>query len=158
MLKSPALPNLFQNVTAMTFPNFHWFSGITGNRHTNPYLVLASNLPALTSVSFTLATASITTSAWGERQQIILEGTNMELSKARRVLTVEHVVAKYDIRAFLHCPSLARIRLEYVVSNIMAPHVNSEDSMRCVMGVRDLLRTGFRQQGRAVDVEIKLVS
>jgi hypothetical protein len=24
--------------------------------------------------------------------------------------------------------------------------------------VRDLLRTGFRQQGRAVDVEIKLVS
>jgi hypothetical protein len=152
------LPDLYRNVTKANLSGFHWFSGISGNRHTNPFLVLASNLPALTSVSFTLATASITTSAWGERRQIELEGTNMELSKKRRVLSVEQVVAKYDIRAFLHCRALVRIRLEYVVSALMSPHVSSEDAMRCVKGVRDLLKDDFRQKGQAVDAEIKLVS
>jgi hypothetical protein len=159
MLKSPSLPNLFQNITKMSMPNFHWFSGITADRHTNPYLVMASHLPELQEVSFTLATGSITTSMWGEMKQIALENEGkMHLSKARKVLDVQDVVARYDIRAFLQCRSLVRVRLEYVVSEIMAPHVNATDAMRCMHGVRDILEYGFRQQGQAVDVEIRVVS
>jgi hypothetical protein len=158
MLSSGQLPNLFKHVTKVNMSGFHWFSGITEQRHRNPYLMMAVHLPALAEVSFTLGTASVTTSKWNEHKMIDLE-RNGEYDKAkeRKALSVRDVAARYDLRTFLQCRSLTRICLEYIVSNMMSVHVDTAAVMHTVNGVRDLLQNGFAQQGQAVNVEMRVV-
>jgi hypothetical protein len=69
MLVSNQLPYVYHHITKIAYPQFFWFSGVAHNRRHNPYLQVASGLPELRELTFTLHTAGITTSAFGERQR-----------------------------------------------------------------------------------------
>jgi hypothetical protein len=156
MFASSQLPGLYQNVTKVNMSGFHWFSGITSDRKASPFVTMATQLPSLTEISFTLATASITVSPWTEKKMLELETTDMHLARARRVLPAARVIAKYDIGGFLKCTSLARIRLDYVVSDIMTPHTDAAEATSTMRGIRDWLMKEFGKKGQTVEVVIQL--
>jgi len=146
MLQSPLLPGLHANITKLDLSGFHWFSGITDNRHANPYLTLASHLPLLSELAFTLHTASITASMWGEMQMVELEATDPVRAKARRVLSLRDVCAKYGLAALFKCSELKRIRIVYIKSDIVTANTPMVDPEKLIAAVRDWLTVEFAKR------------
>lgn len=152
MLRSQALPGFPHSITRLDMPGFHWFSGITDNRTANPYLVLASHLPDLQEVSFTMHTASITTSMWGERQMIELEATDLVDSQARRVLSLRDICAKYGLDMIFRCSKLRRIRLVYIKSDMVTANTQTMDPENLIIAIRNWLASEFLAQQQHVSV------
>lgn len=97
MLQS--LPDIDKNILKVDMNGFHWFSGITDNRDSNPFLALASNLPKLQEMAFTLHTSTVTDSRFGERQLLELEQTDPERSKEGRTRSVLNVVSRFGMES-----------------------------------------------------------
>jgi hypothetical protein len=137
---------------------FHWFSGINDNRKSNPFLVLASNLPSLTEISFTLHTSTITDSRWGERQLLELERTNPNQAKERRVRTVAEVVGRYGLGLIFSSRALEHVRLVYIKSEMVTATIVEGNPELMLANVKDWLLQGFREQGQQVVVELSLAA
>jgi len=156
MLQSPLLPGLHANITKLDMSGFHWFSGIIDNRQANPYLTLASHLPLLSDVALTLHTASITASMWGERRMVELEATDPVRAKARRVLSLRDVCAKYGLVALFECNELKRIRIVYIKSDIVTATTPTMNPEKLIVAIRDWLVVEFRKRRRQQQVFVTI--
>ncbi|KAI0586071.1 hypothetical protein Alg130_04452, partial [Pyrenophora tritici-repentis] len=114
LLQSPDIPGLHENIVKLELTGFHWFSGVTGSRRSNLFLDLASMLPSLREVTFTMHIGSITASMWGDRQMIELEATDPVCARERRVLSLRHVCTKYGLERIFRCTNLQHIRIVYI--------------------------------------------
>ncbi|KAF2846112.1 hypothetical protein T440DRAFT_482832 [Plenodomus tracheiphilus IPT5] len=61
MLRSLQLHQVHRAITKVSFPGFHWFSGISEDREDNPFLKSTTNLPQLTDTpcQFTLPASTL---------------------------------------------------------------------------------------------------
>ncbi|CAN9420677.1 unnamed protein product [Alternaria alternata] len=156
MLK--ALPDIVDNILKVDMKGFHCFSGVSGNHKSNPFMILASNLPSLREMSFTLHTSAITDSMWGERQLLELERTRPDKAKERRVRTVAEVVGRYDMAQIFNSRALEHIRLVYIKSKMITPFI-VQGTPEVVLGnIRKWLMQGFKEHGREVVVELSLAA
>jgi hypothetical protein len=156
MLK--ALPDIVDNILKVDMNGFHWFSGVSGNRKSNPLMILASNLLSLREMSFTLHTSAITDSMWGERQLLELERTRPDKAKERRLRTVAEVVGRYDMAQIFNSRALEHIRLVYIKSEMITPFI-VQGTPEVVLGnIRKWLMQGFKEHGREVVVELSLAA
>jgi hypothetical protein len=156
MLK--VLPNVSKNVLQIDINGFHWFSGISQNRTKNPYLVLASQLKELKAMAFTLHTAAVTDSLFGERFLLELERTDPERAKQRRVRSVMDVTSRYGMGLMLDNKALERIRLVYIKSDMVAAYTVQGDPEDVLVKIGDWLVEGFRKQGQEVTVQLSRAS
>jgi hypothetical protein len=154
MLK--ALPDLANNILKIDMNGFHWFSGVSDNRKSNPFIVLASNLPSLREMSFTLHTSTITDSMWGERQLLELERTNPAKTKERRVRTVAEVIGRYGMGQIFSSRALEHIRLVYIKSEMVTAFIVQGTPEVVLANMRNWLVQGFKENGREVVVELSL--
>jgi hypothetical protein len=156
MLK--ALPDIVDNILKVDMNGFHWFSGVSGNRKSNPLMILASNLLSLREMSFTLHTSAITDSMWGERQLLELERTRPDEAKERRLRTVAEVVGRYDMAQIFNSRALEHIRLVYVKSEMITPFIVQGTPEVVLANIRKWLVQGFKEHGREVVVELSLAA
>ncbi|KAL1794176.1 hypothetical protein ACET3X_007597 [Alternaria dauci] len=153
-----ALPGIANNILRVDMKGFHWFSGISDNRKSNPFMILASNLPSLEELSFTLHTSTITDSMWGERQLLELERTKPNKAKERRVRTVAEVVGRYGMEQIFRSSALEHVRLVYIKSEMVTPFVVQGKPEVVLENIRRWLVQGFKQHGRDVVVELSLAA
>ncbi|KAH9861678.1 hypothetical protein J1614_011431 [Plenodomus biglobosus] len=151
---SPELPQIHQAITKLSFPGFHWFSGISEDRRHNPFLQLAATLPNVTEIALTMHTAGITTSCWTETQQLDLESIDLARSQERKVLPLSDVLARYNYQAMFRCNSVRRIRLEYLESQLVAQFCVTGRPLDLLRALRTYLVHGFSSLGKAVEVFI----
>ncbi|RYN60352.1 hypothetical protein AA0118_g6513 [Alternaria tenuissima] len=156
MLK--ALPDIVDNILKVDMNGFHWFSGVSGNRKSNPLMILASNLPSLREMSFTLHTSAITDSMWGERQLLELERTRPDKAKERRVRTVAEVVGRYGMAQIFNSRALEHIRLVYIKSEMITPFIVQGTPEVVLANIRKWLVQGFKEHDREVVVELSLAA
>ncbi|KNG46387.1 hypothetical protein DDE82_001114 [Stemphylium lycopersici] len=152
----PDFPPLFlaSNITTLSLPGFHWFSGISLNRVSNPYLTLSTHLPSLSHLSFTLHSASVTTSVWGERQMVEMERADPTRARARKTLRVAAVCETYDLKALFLCTALQKVRVVYVRSETVEGFTVVGEPEGVVREVGEWVREGFRGLGRVVEVKV----
>lgn len=143
IFQSGALPDLYQNVTKISFPGFHWFSGIGSNRRTNPYFMVAANLPGLEDVTFSLHTASLTMSIFGERMQVGMERENVDKSKESKVAKLEDVVAYFALDDLLKCRSLKYVGIEYHESSMTLHHTKNDNPVYLLQDLQSQIVSGF---------------
>jgi hypothetical protein len=156
MLK--ALPDIANNILRVDMNGFHWFSGVSDNRKSNPFIILASNLPSLREMSFTLHTSAITDSMWGERQLLELERTRPDKAKERRVITVAEVVGRYGMAQIFNSRALEHIRLVYIKSEMITPFIVQSTPEVVLADIRRRLVQGLKEHGREVVVELSLAA
>jgi len=156
MLK--VLPDLDKNILKVYMNGFHWFSGITDNRSSNPYLALASSLPALQEMAFTLHTSMVTDSMFGERQLQELERKDPERAKKRAVRSVVDVTRRYGMKSIFGNKSLKLLRLVYIKSDMVAAYTVDGNPENVIAGIKNWLLQGFRNQGQEVLVELSRAS
>jgi hypothetical protein len=154
MLASNQLPFLYHHITKVAFPGLYWFSGVAHNRRHNPYMQVAKGLPELREITFTLHTAGITTSAFGERQMVQLETTDPVRAKERKAMRVQDVVYKYDLTGLFLCDKLQRIRIEYIECAMTAFFIKTGRPVDVLRDVQMYLTDGFVQHGKNVLVEL----
>ncbi|KAF1838183.1 hypothetical protein BDW02DRAFT_594848 [Decorospora gaudefroyi] len=154
MLRSTHLPNLYTAITKINMTGFHWFSGISANRASNPYLLMAANLPSLVEITLRFHVGGLTKSAWSERQMVALEAADPIRAKARKVMALEEVVNKWDLVAIFGCGNLQRVRIEYIWSDIVAHFCQPADPSAVLRGIQGWMGGEFRSRGRTVAVEL----
>jgi hypothetical protein len=154
MLSTLSLPHLFDHITTVIFNQMYWFSGTSPDRPNNPYFMFASGLRWLRQISFTLHTAGLTKSAFGERVMIEMERTDPERAKERRVKSLRDVVAQYDLGKLLTFDRLQRIRIEYIDCEMTAYFTRGGQPVDVLRELQTFLITGFAQLGREVFVEL----
>ncbi|KAF2134933.1 hypothetical protein P153DRAFT_392231 [Dothidotthia symphoricarpi CBS 119687] len=155
ILTSPQLPRLHTAITTLSLSGHHWFSGVMLNRHNNPYLTTAAMLPNLQDLTFTMHTAGVTTSVYGERRMVEIERTDPVESRARRTLRVENVVQRYGIDAVFACAALRKVRVDYVESELTLEHCRHGDPYGVIVELQAYLVSGFAQRGRTVRVDVR---
>ncbi|KAF2703848.1 hypothetical protein K504DRAFT_519727 [Pleomassaria siparia CBS 279.74] len=159
VVQSDTFPGIDTAVLKLSFPNFHWFSGVINNRTNNPWLALCATLPNLEEVSLNFHTAGLTTSTWTERQRIRLEtGGLMIQSKDLRCLRLADVVRKYDIDRLFQVRTLRKVHLTCWDSQIVKFHVNNGDPLRCFRELESYIISGFYDIGSRVDAEMSVQS
>ncbi|KAG9190424.1 hypothetical protein G6011_08512 [Alternaria panax] len=156
MLKT--LPDVINNIVKIDMNGFHWFSGVSDSRKSNPFMILASNLPSLRDMSFTVHTSALTGSMWGERQLLELERTNPDRAKERRVRTVAEVIDRYGMGQIFSSRALEHIRLVYIKSDMVTAFIVEGNPGLLLANLRNWLAQGFRDQGREVVVELSLAT
>jgi hypothetical protein len=154
MLAANTLPWVFHHITSVVFPQLYWFSGTSLDRPNNPYFMFAKELPLLNQLSFTLHTAGLTTSCFGERQMIALERTNPLRAKERKVKSLQDVVAQYDFGSLFLCANLQRIRIEYIDCEMTAFFTRVGRPVDVLRDIQIFLITGFADRGVEVFVEL----
>ncbi|KAL6167360.1 hypothetical protein ACJQWK_06794 [Exserohilum turcicum] len=154
MLRVPSLSSLQTCITALDLRGFHWFTGIGGNRVANPYVELATHLPALRALRFSLHAAGVTVSRWSEKRAVELEATDAVLARRRRIMRCSEVWEKYGIGGLLRCEVLEWIGIVYVESEIVNAFSAPWDPEGVVTAVGEALVDGFRRGGREVSVEV----
>jgi hypothetical protein len=154
MLAAPALPWAFHHITRVVFPKMYWFSGVAHNRQHNPFFVFASQLPLLAQLSFTLHTAGLTTSCFGERQMITLERSDPVRAKERKVKSLQDVVAQYDLGHLFLCPGLQRVRVEYISCEMISFFTRVGRPADLLREIQAFLVNGFAGHGLNVHVEL----
>ncbi|KAI4953309.1 hypothetical protein J4E86_006850 [Alternaria arbusti] len=152
------LPDIDKNILKVDMNGFHWFSGITDNRSSNPYLALASSLPELQEMTFTLHTSTVTDSMFGERQLQELERVDPERAKRRVTRSVADIVRKYGMKSIFDNKSLKHLRLVYIKSDMVAAYTVDGNPENVIAGIKNWLLQGFRNQGQEVMVELSRAS
>ncbi|CAG5185715.1 uncharacterized protein ALTATR162_LOCUS11384 [Alternaria atra] len=153
-----ALPSLVNSILKIDISGFHWFSGISDNRRSNPFMVLASNLPSLREMHLTLHTSMMTDSKWGERQLFELERTDPDQAKERRVRSVSEITGRYGMALIFRSSALEYIRLVYIKSEMVTAFVVEGNLEVVLTNLRNWLVQGFREQGREIVVELSLAA
>jgi hypothetical protein len=154
MLAANTLPWVFHHITSVVFPQLYWFSGTSLDRPNNPYFMFVRGLPLLNQLSFTLHTAGLTTSCFGERQMIALERTNPLRAKERKVKSLQDVVAQYDFGSLFFCANLQRIRIEYINCEMTAFFTRVGRPVDVLRDIQIFLIAGFADRGVEVFVEL----
>jgi hypothetical protein len=149
--------NINLAITKIDLRGFHWFSGISSTRKTNPYFELCDKLPNLEELTLTLHNAGITTSRFGEREMIRLEGIEPHKARWRKVFTLEVIVARYTLDSILMLPRLRRVRLETVVCKRTAHHTQGASAEETFKEMQKWLQRGFAWKDREVVVELEQV-
>jgi hypothetical protein len=152
---SSSHPNMFAEVTKIAFPKLYWFSGVMNNRNNNPSFLMAASLPSLKEISFTLHTAGMTTSPFGERRMLELERTDPTLAKERRLLPLDQLVQKYEFNGLFRNVSL--LRISWIDCERTAFFTRSGRASDVMNLLQTYLVDGFRRQGRNVVVEVAKV-
>lgn len=158
MFASSQLPHLYHNVTKIAFPKLYWFSGVAHNRRHNPYFQMTASLPHLEELTFTLHTAGITTSCFGERQMVQLEATDPQRAKERKIMRLHDVVAKYELNALFACACLRRVRIEYIECEMTAFFTKVGNAVDLLHDIQAFLINGFAGHGLNVFVELARVA
>ncbi|KAI4945092.1 hypothetical protein J4E91_008069 [Alternaria rosae] len=153
-----SLPDIDKNILKVDMNGFHWFSGITDNRDSNPFLALASNLPKLQKMALTLHTSTVTDSRLDERQLLELEQTDPERSKERRTRSVMNVVSRFGMETIFNNKSLKHVRLVYIKSDMVAAYTVQGNPENVIAGIKDWLVEGFKKQSQEVVVEFSRAS
>jgi hypothetical protein len=154
MLSASSIPHLFDQIISVVFNQMYWFSGTSPDRPNNPYFMFASGLRWLRQISFTLHTAGLTKSAFGERQMIELERTDSERAKERRVKSLRDVVVQYDLAKLLTFDKLRRIRIEYINCEMTAYFTRVGRPVDVLREIQNFLITRFAHRSQEVFVEL----
>jgi hypothetical protein len=154
MFRAPFLMNINLAITKLDLRGFHWFSG---TRKINPYFELCAKLPNLEDLTLTLHNAGITTSCFGEREMIRLEGVEPEKARWRKVFALEVIVARYALDAILTFPRLRRVRFETVICKRTAHHTQGASATETFKEIQTWLQRGFARKDREVVVELEQV-
>jgi hypothetical protein len=157
MFASASHPNLFAEVTKISFPKLFWFSGVMNNRKHNPNFLMTASLPSLKEISFTLHTAGMTTSCFGEKMMIQLERTDPARAKERRMLTLQELVLKYEFNGLFACQSVRTIRISWIDCAKIAHFTRVGEAVSAMNQIHAFLVDGFRQHGLKVAVELRRI-
>jgi len=150
-------PQAYRAITKVSFPNFHWFSGVSSNRTQNPYIVTAAHLNCLGEITLNFHTAGLTVSVFGEKERMQLEQQDLRKSKELRPLAIRDVVAKYGLVGLFMCTNLNTINLTCIDSDIVAYFCKTSNPTSVVHEIAEFIKDGFlRRQGKAVFVNVEI--
>jgi hypothetical protein len=147
-------PQAYRAITKVQFPNFHWFSGLSHNRTSNPYIVAAAALTNLRELTLSLHTAGLTASIYGEKERMQLEKDDLRKSKELKALPARSVAAKYGLGGLFNCKELRTIKLTCIDSDIVAYYCKASNPVSVVYDVKAYLEDGFRCNGKEVTVTV----
>jgi hypothetical protein len=154
ILASSQNPNLFKAITKISFTRFYWFTGVQHNRRHHPACEMMNTLPYLAQVSLRLHTAGITVSCYSEREMVAIEAHDPERAKARKVMHLPNIIAKYDLSALFSCRALRRVRIEYIDCEMTRFFTRVGDASDVLRDVQTFMRNGFFGVGLNVLVEL----
>lgn len=150
-------PDVHLAITKLYFPNFHWFSGVVLNRKVNPYIVSAVAAQNLGELNFTLHTAGLTCSSWGEKQRMEIEKTDVLKSKELKPMSVGDIVSKYGLDRIFGCTKLHTITITCIDSDMVAFHCKSMNPVTMAYKIQEWLVNGFRRYRKVVNVNVVVV-
>jgi hypothetical protein len=136
-------PQFYRAITKVSFPGFHWFSGINHNRTENHFLTAAANFVNLRDLGLSFHTAGLTHSIFGEKQRMEIERTDLEKSKELMPYKLIDVVDKYGLEALFHCKELVSMTLTCIDSDIVAHHVKHTNPVNLVHEIAGYFREGY---------------
>jgi hypothetical protein len=154
ILASSQNPELFKAITKIAFPGFYWFTGVQHNRRHHPAMEMATTLPHLQQISLRLHTAGITVSCYSEREMVTIEAIDPQRAKARKVMHVQDIVAKYELSALFACLSLRRVRVEYIDCDMTAFFTKIGRAEDVLRDIQAFIVNGFHGQGMNVFVDL----
>jgi hypothetical protein len=150
-------PQAYQVITKISFPNFHWFSGVSSNRTQNPYIVTAAHLNYLQELTLNFHTAGLTMSVFGEKERMQLEKQDLPKSKELRPLAINDVVAKYGLDGLFMCGNLHTIHLTCIDSDLVAYFCKISNPVSVVHDLADYIKEGFiRRHSKVVVVNVEI--
>lgn len=152
------LPHLYDSVTNIEFPGFFWFGGVGRNRLHNPYFQMTATLPNLQFLAIRLHTASVTESAFGEKEMVEMERSDPVAAKERKVIRLMDVLDRYEMNGVFACRSLRRVRLEFVESDMVAFFTKDGNPIDVLKALQMHLINGFASNGMKVFVELVRVA
>ncbi|KAH7409860.1 hypothetical protein DE146DRAFT_588044, partial [Phaeosphaeria sp. MPI-PUGE-AT-0046c] len=156
MWGSSQLPHLYEFVTRVNFPGFYWFSGVVHNRPHNPYWQMMASLSSVRELTFRLHTASLTASAFGEREMLAIETRDDTRSAERRPLSLQEVIDNYEMHGLFSCGSLSHIRIEYIDEPSIRFNTRG-NPVAVIHHLQTYIINGFRNMGRNVHIELERV-
>lgn len=154
MFCSQHLPFFHEAITSVNLPNLHWFFGVNGKRPANPYSEVLVSLPKLESVVVSMHNAGFMDSCFGERQMIDIERLDSMRSRARKVLPLNTVVAKYGFETLFECQRLRRLRLEHVKCARILNFTVAGDAGQMLGQLVAFLNAGFAQKCMRTRLEL----
>ena len=156
-LNAAKYPQLRDAITKLAFPKLFWFSGIAGNRKTNPCLAFASSLPAVEEITLAFHTAGLTTSNWAERERLRIEAYDVEKSKQLKVLRLQDVIKNYDLERIFRCKALKKVHLECYNSPMVQYFTRSSEPLSPFHDLQHWIQSGFMDfYGKNVEVDSKV--
>lgn len=99
-------------------------------------------------------TAGITTSFYSEQQMVAMEATDLERSKARKIMPVQDVIRFYDFEALFQCPALTSLNILYYDSELVAHFLQEGNTTDVLQDLWVRMVQGFRKKGREVQVTL----
>jgi hypothetical protein len=120
LFASSELQDLFNAVAKVEFPGFYWFRGVAHNRVHHPYFQMLVSLPNVEEVSFTMHTAGVTMSAFGEFEMVRLEAVDPIHAKERKVIHLSNLVDQLELDGLFALQQLRSVRIDYIECEITA--------------------------------------
>jgi hypothetical protein len=154
ILASGQNPNLFKAITKIAFPGFHWFTGVQHNRRHHPAMEMANTLPNLAQIALRLHTAGITVSCYSEREMVAIEAHDPERAKARKVMHLQDIIAKYELSALFSCRALRHVRIEYIDCGMTRFFTKVGNAGVVLRDIQTFISNGFFGVGLNVLVEL----
>jgi hypothetical protein len=154
ILASSLNPNLFTAIMKIAFPGYYWFTGVQHNRRHHPAMEMAVTLPNLQQIAFRLHTAGITVSCYSEREMVAIEAHDPERAKARKVMHLQDIVAKYELSAIFACRNIRRVRIEYIDCEMTRHFTRVGNTGVVLRDIQAFIVNGFFGLGLNVLVEL----